>query len=491
MGYELCIMDHELTEVLTAALSRGGNYADIFFEHTEFSNLHLQDGVVSSATSAIMHGAGVRTLCGDQTGYAYTMDTSQPQLLKAARNAACIADGLSASPSVGDSLPSTSPCASPISSSRDDIPSPLQEGWREGGGLYPISTPWASIGIQREKDALLHIEAFVRDLDERVIRVKAILNHQSRQLSFYNSLGEHFEDVQPRAVLVVQVVMRQGDEVQMGYSTLALSMGGEFLANDRIEQVAREAVERTRILFDAVKPEGGEMPVVLAAGASGIFMHEALGHAFEADFIRKGTSIFADKMGQQICRPEITIVDDGIQLHDAGALNWDDEGIPGQRTVLVDRGRLNSFLHDRISAQHFGVSPTGNGRRESFRCVPQPRMRSTYMLAGQCDEADIIRSVKKGIYAQQFTNGQVQIGAGDFTFYMKQGYLIEDGHLTRPIRDINIIGNGPQALADISMVASNLVIDHSAGMCGKGGQSVPVSQGLPTVLVDRLVVGGV
>jgi TldD protein len=194
-------------------------------------------------------------------------------------------------------------------------------------------------------------------------------------------------------------------------------------------------------------------------------------------------------MGQHICRPEVTIVDDGTQAEDVGCLRWDDEGIPGQRTVLVDKGVLNSYMHDRISARHYGVEPTGNGRRESFRHAPQPRMRSTYMMAGESNPEDIIRSVKKGIYAQVFTNGQVQIGAGDFTFYMKQGYLIEDGRLTQPIRDINVIGNGPRALADISMVGNDLLIDHSASMCGKGGQSVPVSQGLPTVLVDKLVVG--
>ena len=460
------MVDYDLSEVLDVALSRGGTYADLFFEHTQVCSLELQDGAVSQATRAIVHGCGVRTLAGDQTGYAYTMDLAKPQMLQAARNAACIADGIPASPCVPGWT--TLPLESHYSHEQD----------------------WLSLGVQQEKDTLLHIDQLVRSLDERVIRVRAMLSHQTRQLSFYNSLGEHFEDLHPTAMLVVRVVMKQGDEVQMGYSTLSLSMGAEFLSNERIETVAREAVERTRVLFEAVKPEGGEMPVVLAAGASGIFMHEALGHAFEADFVRKGTSIFADKLGQQVCSSDITIVDDGTQHTDAGAINWDDEGVPGQCTVLVDRGRLNSFLHDRISARHFGVQPTGNGRRESFRCVPQPRMRSTYMLAGNCEEADIIRSVKKGIYAQQFTNGQVQIGAGDFTFYMKQGYLIEDGHLTRPIRDINIIGNGPQALADIRMVANNLLIDHSAAMCGKGGQSVPVSQGLPTVLVNKLVVGG-
>ena len=231
------------------------------------------------------------------------------------------------------------------------------------------------------------------------------------------------------------------------------------------------------------------MPVVMAAGSSGILLHEAIGHAFEADFIRTGDSIFTGKLGQQICHPSISIVDDGTLPGDAGMLRYDDEGIPGQRTVLVHEGKLNSYLYDRISAKHFGVKPTGNGRREIFRCTPIPRMRSTYMLPGEAQEEDIIRSVKRGIYAQSFTNGQVQIGAGDFTFFMKTGYLIEDGKLTRPLRDLNIIGNGPEALRRISMVGDNLRIDHSASMCGKEGQKVAVSQGLPTVLIDKLIVG--
>jgi len=275
----------------------------------------------------------------------------------------------------------------------------------------------------------------------------------------------------------------------MGYASRMMQMGVEFFSDALIEEVVKEAIQRTDFLFSASQIEGGEMPVVMAAGSSGILLHEAIGHAFEADFIRTGDSIFTGQLGKQICHPSISIVDDGTLLGDAGMLRYDDEGIPGQCTTLVEHGRLNSYLYDRISARHFGVKPTGNGRRESFRCVPLPRMRSTYMLPGEAKEEDIIRSVRRGVYAQSFTNGQVQIGAGDFTFFMKTGYLIEDGHLTRPLRDLNIIGNGPEALRRISMVADNLSIDHSASMCGKEGQKVAVSQGLPTVLIDKLIVG--
>jgi TldD protein len=231
------------------------------------------------------------------------------------------------------------------------------------------------------------------------------------------------------------------------------------------------------------------MSVVMGAGASGILLHEAMGHAFEADFNRKGQSVFCDKMGKRICSKGITIVDDGTIRGNRGSLNFDDELVPGQRTAMVEDGVLTSYLHDRISARYYGVQPTGNGRRESFRYHPIPRMRSTYMESGQAKPQDIIASVKKGIFVDQFSNGQVKIGEGDFTFYVKSGFLIENGRLTAPVKDINIIGNGPAALADIRAVADDLIIDPGTWTCGKE-QSVPVSCGIPTVLVDNLTVGG-
>jgi TldD protein len=228
----------------------------------------------------------------------------------------------------------------------------------------------------------------------------------------------------------------------------------------------------------------------MGAGGSGILLHEAIGHAFEADFNRKNISIFSDQLHKKICNENISVVDDGTVPFNRGSVNIDDEGNYGQKTYIVRNGVLNSYLHDRISAKHYGVAPTGNGRRESFRNVPIPRMRITYMESGNMNESDIIASVKKGIYVNQFTNGQVQIGAGDFTFFVKSGYLIEDGKLTQPIKDINIIGNGPKALADITMVGNNLELDNGTWTCGKDGQGCPVSQGMPSALVSKLTVGG-
>jgi TldD protein len=257
-----------------------------------------------------------------------------------------------------------------------------------------------------------------------------------------------------------------------------------------VERVVREAVARTTILFEAKDSPIGELPVVLGAGSSGILLHEAIGHGMEADFNRKGVSIYADKIGKEIAKPFVNIVDDATAQFARGAINVDDEGNPAGVTRLVDKGVLTTYLHDAISAKHYKVSPTGNGRRQSYQHVPMPRMRATYMLPGPHKRDEIIASVKKGIYCDSFSNGQVQIGAGDFTFYVKNGFLIEDGKLTRPIKDVNIIGNGPKVLEKVDMVGDDLVIDEGGWTCGKDGQMVPVSQGMPTVRVGSITVGG-
>lgn len=263
-----------------------------------------------------------------------------------------------------------------------------------------------------------------------------------------------------------------------------------MICDNVLEDLVSRAVAGLDAQFEARRPKGGKMPVVMGAGASGILLHEAMGHAFEADFIRKGQSIFSGKLGKKVCRSGINIVDDGTLPHSRGACNYDDEGVPGQKTYMVTDGVLTSYLHDRISAAYFGVSPTGNGRRESFRYNPIPRMRATYMESGNDGSVeDLIASVDKGIYVDMFSNGQVKIGEGDFTFYVKSGRMIEKGRLTAPIKDINIIGNGPEALADIRGVASDLKIDEGTWTCGKE-QSVPVSCGIPSVLVGSLTVGG-
>jgi TldD protein len=298
-------------------------------------------------------------------------------------------------------------------------------------------------------------------------------------------------DRQPMARLTVNCTAEQNGQRESNGCNLAGREGFEFFTDDRVERIAKEAVERTVFLFDAETAPAGEMPVVLAAGSAGILLHEAIGHGMEADFNRKGVSVYSDKLNQAIAPKDVTIIDDGTQPYDRGAVNVDDEGNVGQRTTLVENGVLRTYMHDRISAMHYGVTPTGNGRRESFRHPPTPRMRNTYMLPGPHDPQEIIKSVKRGVYAETFTNGQVMIGAGDFTFYIKTGRLIEDGKLTRPIKDTNIIGNGPQCLERTDMVGNDFAFDDGGWTCGKDGQSVPVSLGMPTVRVSAITVGGV
>ena len=453
------LTDQQLHNVLSTALNRGGEYADVFIEDTHFNSLELQDGTVSQAQQVILYGAGIRVVQGTQTGYAYTMDLSPESLRQAARFASCLPTA---------KAPIHIPALNPTP-------------------LLTSETPM--LKPDTSKEILLSVNRRAHEISPFVVRVKATIAQHIKKIRFVCSEGTGFSDYRPRTTLFITVVLQKDGKTQMGFGSRMYQRGAEFITPELIEELLQESIGQALFLFEARQIEGGEMPVIMAAGSSGILMHEAIGHAFEADFIRTGESIFSGKLGQRICDSHITIVDDGTMPYDAGMLRYDDEGIPGQRTTLVRNGILTSYLHDRISARHFGVRSTGNGRRESFRHMPLPRMRSTYMCAGEATEEDIIRSVKHGIYAQSFTNGQVQIGAGDFTFFMKKGYLIEDGRLTMPLRDMNIIGNGPKALQHISMVGNNLCIDHSAAMCGKAGQRVGVSQGLPTVLVDKLVVG--
>ncbi|MDR2621012.1 MAG: TldD/PmbA family protein [Dysgonamonadaceae bacterium] len=460
------VTENDLKKVMTVALEKGGDYADLFFEHTFSNSLVLQDRAVNRAFSNIDYGVGIRVVSGDQQGYAFVENTDVNEMIKAARVASRIANGKAKTP-------------------------PVKVDEKTFKTYYPILKSWEDESVKDKMPYLQKLNDRIFELDSRVIKVNASINDATSYILYYNSEGRLCHDIRPMSQLYGGCVMQQGDKIENGYSSRAARKDVSFLNDTIIEEIAQEAVQKTAIMFDAVKPKGGEMPVVMAAGGSGILLHEAIGHAFEADFNRKNISIFSDKLGKIVCDKNINVVDDGTIDFDRGSINFDDEGVEVQKTYIVKNGELASYLHDRISAKHYGVEPTGNGRRQSFRYVPIPRMRSTYMENGNCTQDDIIASVKNGIFVDTFTNGQVQIGAGDFTFFVKTGYLIENGKLTQPVKDINIIGNGPKALADITMVGNNLKIDQGSWTCGKNGQGCPVSQGLPTVLVKQLTVGGV
>ncbi len=460
------VTDADIRKTMTAALEKGGDYADLFFEHTFSNSVALQDGAVNQSQSNIDFGMGVRVLKGDQTGYAYIENVTLNEMVNAARTAARIAEG-------GTTV-------SPVALTEKRLKT----------NYYPVTTPWEEVALKEKTPYLQRLNDRIFALDKRVQKVSASLNDSTSHVLFCNSEGVSYYDYRPMVTLRAVCIMEENGRFENGHAARAYRQGFEFLTDDVVEIVARKTVERTAILFQAIKPKGGEMPVVMGAGGSGILLHEAIGHAFEADFNRKNISIFSDQLNKKICNEHIHVVDDGTIPFNRGSVNVDDDGTPGQKTYIVTGGVLTSFLHDRVSARHYGIPSTGNGRRESFRHVPLPRMRATYMEAGNVKEAEIIETVKNGIFVDTITNGQVQIGAGDFTFFVKSGYLIENGKLNRPIKDVNIIGNGPKALADITMVADNDTIDNTSWTCGKSGQSCPVSCGMPSALVSKLTVGG-
>lgn len=456
----------DLQKLITIALSAGGTYADLYFEYSTANDLALRDGEVNAAGSHIDFGMGVRVLAGDQTGYAYTEITSMQEMERAAAVASQIAAG------------------------KIKTKVPLNTTTISYTNRYPSKKNWNDFSVAQKVPFLKSLNSQIFDSDQRVKKVMARISDSTTEILFYNSLGEIFSDFRPMASITATCIMESNGRVENSSSSRSFRIGPEFLTEEIIKEVSGEVVKNTSFLFDAVQPSGGEMPVVMGSGSSGILLHEAIGHAFEADFNRQKISIFSNKLGKKICSEEISVVDDGTVMWNRGSINIDDEGTPGQKTYMVKDGILNSYLHDRISAKYYKTEPTGNGRRESFRYMPLPRMRATYMESGKSNESDIIASVQKGIFVDNFSNGQVQIGAGDFTFFVKSGYLIENGKLTQPIKDINIIGNGPEALAGITAVANNFRIDNGTWTCGKE-QYCPVSCGMPSVLVNKLTVGGI
>ena len=459
------IDDAVLSGLLAEALGRGADYADLYFEHGRSSSIGLEDGIINRASSTADRGVGIRVLVGDQTGYAYSEDLELAAARAAARTAAAIAHG-------GGGVP----------------PQAFQR--RTHPDLYSIAEPWDTVGVARKLPLLETVERTTRGLDPAIVKVSVSWGDSDARILIATSEGIVLTDTRPMSRLALAVTAAKGGEVQSNHGSLAGRHGIEWFTEERIQELCRETVERTMILFEARRPPAGEMPVVLAAGASGILLHEAIGHGMEADFNRKGVSIYSTMIDQKVAADEVTIVDSALIPGERGALNVDDEGNETEETVLVDAGTMRSYLHDRISAKHYGVRSTGSGRRQSFRHVPMPRMRCTYMRSGPHSKEEIIRSVDRGIVAETFTNGQVQIGAGDFTFYIKNGWLIEDGQVTAPIKDVNIIGNGPEALRNITMVGDDLKLDTGGWTCGKNGQGVPVSQGMPSALVSQLTVGG-
>jgi TldD protein len=464
---EFGITDDLCQKVLSKALSKGGDFADLYFEHTISNYVVLEDGKVNRAYGDIALGVGIRTVKGDQVGYGYTQELTAASMLAAAATAATIAN---ASP--------TTPTSQYIQPQHPNS--------------YPLETLLTRVPLESKVPLVQAVNDKCFGLSPLIVKVNVTFHDQQKRILIVTSDGVKIEDLQPRTFLTASVTAeKNGKRERAGWS-----FGGRrdfsYFTPALVNELARTAVGRVTVMFDAVKPPAGEMPVVLGPGITGILLHEAIGHGMEADFNRKKTSTYSTMIGKKVAEPQVTIIDDATNANLAGSINVDDEGTPGRKTVLVDKGILASYMHDKISARFYNVEPTGNGRRESYQHYIQPRMRNTYMLPGMATPDDVIQSVKKGIYIQDVANGQVKIGEGDFAFYVSQGRMIEDGKLAAPIKDVNIMGNGPKMLSNVTMVANDLqMFLGGTGACGKGGQAVPVGFGLPTILVKSMTVGGV
>ena len=454
-----------VSRVMSELTASGADAADLYFQHARSNSLSLKDGIVSNANADIQQGVGLRVVIGEQTGYAFTEDLTLASMLAAARTASAIASG--------------SRVVAPQAFTPCDL-----------GNLYTISVPWADVGIDQKLPLLELVEQKAKALEPAVEKVSVYFGDGDERIMIATLDGNLITDHRPMTRMTLLVTAKKGDEVQSGFANIAARDGLGWYSEERLTTMVQEAVDRTMILFDARRPPAGEMPVILASGASGIMLHEAIGHGMEADFNRNGTSIYSDMMGKKVAEPFVTVVDQASIPRERGALNYDDEGHKTARTVLIEDGILKSYLHDQSSARQYNVAPTGSGRRESYRFAPLPRMSCTFMEDGPHSKEEIIAAVDRGIICETYTNGQVQIGAGDYTFYVKNGWLVEGGRITAPLKDVKIIGNGPESLQRITMVANDARLDTGGWTCGKNGQSVPVSQGIPTVLVSNLMVGG-
>ncbi|MBV9508529.1 MAG: metalloprotease TldD [Acidobacteriia bacterium] len=457
----------DLENYLAEALSHGGDYADLYFEYLLTSSIGIDESIVKSAAQGVSVGVGVRVLSGERTGYAYSDDLSPEKIRKAARVAAYIAAG----PSKVDTIN-------------------LKDGPRHD--LYPVLTAPSDTAFASRVELVRRADQAARAYDPRIFQVQAVYADNLRHVLIANSDGVLTLDRQPLARLSVSVLARENDgPPQRGHSGGGGRVELSFFEEEKTpEHFAREAAREALVMLGAVEAPAGEMTVVLGPGWPGILLHEAVGHGLEADFNRKKVSAFSDRVGERVASELCTVIDDGTIRSRRGSLNIDDEGQPTRQNVLIENGILRGYLQDKLSSTLMHTAPTGSGRRESYEHMPMPRMTNTFMLAGESDPQDIIRSVPKGLYCVSFGGGQVDITNGNFVFSASESYLIEDGKVTRPIRNATLIGNGPEALKYVSMVGNDLELDEGIGVCGKEGQSVPVGVGIPTIRIDRMTVGG-
>ncbi len=451
--------------LLAVCLANGGDYADLFFEYRRNAGYSFDEGILKSASRSVSLGLGVRVQRGDATGYAYTEDLAWEAMERAAKTAARIAAG-----------------------GGHDLPVRLAS--RELPRRYELDEQSLERPALEKRQLLERASRAALAYDPMIVRAEAGFAEGMREVLIATSDGKLCFDAQPMIRFSMRAVAEHKGKTQAGSSGGGGRMTMGYFDEKSPEWHAGEAARRAIAMLDAEEAPAGQLPVVLAPGDSGILLHEAVGHGLEADFNRKGTSRYAGQIGERVASDLCTVVDDATLTQSRGAVNVDDEGNEPGRSVLIENGKLVGYMHDRMSARHYGIGSTGNGRRESFACNAMPRMTNTILLAGPHAPEEILGTVKRGIYAKAFGGGQVDISNGDFVFSLTESYLIEDGKLTRPLKDVNLVGNGPDVLTKVSMLGNDVGVSDGIWTCGKDGQSVPVGVGCPTVKIDEITVGG-
>jgi TldD protein len=457
----------EIDRLLAAALARGGDYADLYFEYRTSNSVGIEEQIVKSATKSISQGVGVRVIAGEKTGYAYTDEIALDTIKRAAETASYIASAIDGSTSM------------PVNATPN-----LHK-------LYDIEHPVSALELQHKIDLIQQGDRAARAFDRRIREVQAGIADELKYVMIASSDGRLTGDVQPLSRISVSCIADDDGNRQVGRSGGGGRMDANFFDTQLTpEYFGQEAARQAIIQLEAIDAPAGAMDVVLGPGWPGILLHEAVGHGLEADFNRRQTSAFSGLIGERVASELCTIVDDGTIANRRGSLNIDDEGQPTGRTVLIENGILRGYINDRLNSGLLKMERTGNGRRQSYKHMPMPRMTNTFMLAGNDTREDILRSVRYGIYAVQFGGGQVDITSGEFAFSASEAYLIEDGKITAPVKGATLRGNGPESLKNVVAVAHDLELDQGVGICGKDGQSVPVGVGLPTIKIKDMTVGG-
>ncbi len=457
----------QIEKLLATALARGGDYADLYFEYRVANSVNIEEQIIKSATKSVVQGVGVRVLIDDKTGYAYTDEIAFDSIRRAAETASHIARSGGATGPVGVN-------ATP-----------------NGHDHYAVEIPVSSVELARKIELIKQADSIARRYDARIREVQSSVSDEIKYVMIATSDGRLVGDVQPLARFGISCIADDDGNLQVGRSGGGGRIGFDFFENQLTpEYFGNEAARQAIIQLEAIDVQAGKMEVVLGPGWPGILLHEAVGHGLEADFNRKQTSAFSGLIGQRVASELCTVVDDGTIPSRRGSLNVDDEGEPTKRTVLIENGILRGYMSDHLNAGLIKAERTGNGRRQSYKHMPLPRMTNTFMLAGTDNPEDIIRSVRRGLYAVQFGGGQVDITSGEFAFTASEAYLIEDGKITAPVKGATLRGNGPESLKHVTAVGNDLQLDQGVGICGKDGQSVPVGVGIPTIKISEMTVGG-